>query len=201
MYARVNIIFGDRSKVDAGIAHLEDTDRDVVEATRGNRGLTTLADRPAGVVVAISYWDEPLHSSEAALTRARQDAAAAAGGDLVVERYEVAISERRSAPARGAAVRMARVQIGPSRIEDGIAFIRTEILPSMRTVDGFCSAELLIDPSAGNGVFISAWDNDLGAVRSDNILDARRDEAVERVAVKFPRTEFYAVVRAVGPDD
>ena len=200
MYARVNIIFGDKDRVDAGIAHLEGTDRDVVEATRGNRGLTTVVDRPAGVIVAISYWDEPLHSSEASLTRAREDAAAAAGGDLVVERYDVAIKERRSAAAPGATVRMARVQIEPSRIADGIAFITTEILPPLRTVDGFCSAELLIDLSAGNGVFISAWDNDQGAVRADSILDGRRDEAVERVGAKFPRTETYTVVRAVAPN-
>jgi len=193
MYARVNIIFCVKDRADAGIAHLEGTDRSVVEATRGNRGLTTLVDRQAGVIVAISYWDEPLHSSEAALTRAREDAAAAAGGDLVVERYEVAIGERQSVPAPGAVARMARVQIEPTRIADGIAFIRTKVLPALRTVPGFRTAELLIDRSSGGGAFVTAWDDEEGGARSDSVLDELHDRVV---GATFPRTETYAVVRA-----
>jgi hypothetical protein len=196
MYARVNIIFGEKDKTDAGIAHIEGADRDVVEATPGNRGLTTLVDRQAGVIVAISYWDEPLHSSEAALTQAREGAAVAAGGDLVVERYEVAIGERHSVPAPGAVVRMARVQGQPARIAGGIDFIRTEVLPPLGIVAGFCSAELLIDRSSGSGVFVTAWDDEEGGTRLESVLDELRDEAVERVGAKFPRTETYAVVRA-----
>ena len=58
MYARVNIIFGTAGKVGAGVAHIEKSDRDAVEAAAGNRGLTTLVDRKTGVIVAISYWDD-----------------------------------------------------------------------------------------------------------------------------------------------
>ena len=54
MYARVNIIFGTKGKVGAGLTHLEKSDRGVVESAAGNRGLTTLVDRKAGVVVAMS---------------------------------------------------------------------------------------------------------------------------------------------------
>jgi hypothetical protein len=196
MYARVNIIFGEKDKTDAGIAHIEGADRVVVEATAGNRGLTTLADRQAGVIVAISYWDEPLHSSEAALTKAREGAAAAAGGDLVVERYEVAFGERRSVPAPGAVVRMAQVQVEPARVADGAAFIRTEVLPQLRIVAGFCSAELLIDRSSGSGVLVTAWDDEQSGARSESVVGELHNEAVERVGVKFPRAETYALVRA-----
>ena len=80
MYARVNIIFGTEAKVGAGVAHIEKSDRDVVEAAAGNRGLTTLVDRKTGVIVAMSYWDDLRHSSEAALTKAREGAAKPAGG-------------------------------------------------------------------------------------------------------------------------
>ena len=150
MYARVNIIFGRRDKVDDGLAHLEESDRGAVESTAGNLGLTTFVDREAGVIVAVSYWDEPAHSSEAVLTRAREGAAAAAGGDLVVESYEVAAQDRRSVPSSGATVRVERVQIDSSKIADGVAFIRDEVLPQLRTGAGFCSAELLIDRGCGH---------------------------------------------------
>ena len=94
MYARVNIIFGTTAKVGAGVAHIEKSDRDVVEAVAGNRGLTTLVDRKTGVIVAMSYWDDLRHSSEAALTKAREGAAKAAEGALVTESFEVAVAER-----------------------------------------------------------------------------------------------------------
>jgi hypothetical protein len=175
------------------LAHIEGTDLAWSRRPGGTGGLTTLVDRQAGVIVAISYWDEPLHSSEAALTQARKDAAAAAGGDLVVERYEVAIGERQSVPAPGAVAPIARVQIEPTRIADGIAFIRTEVLPALRTVAGFRAAELLSDRSSGGGVFVTAWDDEEGGARSDSVLDELHDQAV---GAKFPRTETYAVVHA-----
>jgi hypothetical protein len=196
MYARVNIIFGRQDRIDAGIAHLENTDRAAVETTRGNRGLTTLVDRPAGVIVALSYWDEPAYSSDAVLTQAREGAVSAAGGDLVAESYEVAIGERHSVPASGAVARMVRVQIEPARVEDGLTFVREEILPRLQTGAGFHSAEVLIDRSFGSGVLLTVWVDEYSAARADITMETLRDEALERVGVKFPRTESYVVVRA-----
>jgi hypothetical protein len=195
MYARVNSIFGRKDKVADGIAHVEESDRGAVEATEGNRGLTTLVDRGAGVIVAISYWDEPAHSSEPALTRAREGAVAAAGGDLVAESYEVALQERASVPAPGAVLRLIRVQIESARVADGLGFIRDEVLPQLRVSAGFCCAELLIDRHSGNGLFLTAWTAEDDACRADAVLEQLRDEAVERVGAKFPRTETYALVR------
>ena len=80
MYARVNFIFGTATKVGAGVAHIEKSDRDAVEAVAGNRGLTTLVDRKTGVIVAISYWDDLRLSSETALTKAREGAAEGSRG-------------------------------------------------------------------------------------------------------------------------
>jgi hypothetical protein len=199
MYARVNIIFGQQDKVDDGIAHLEESDRGAVEATAGNLGLTTFVDRQAGVIVAVSYWDEPAHSSEAVLTRAREGAAAAAAGDLVVESYEVTVQERRSVPLSGAIVRVQRVQIDSSKIAAGVAFICDEVLPQLRTGAGFCSAELLIDRGAGTGQLVTVWTTAADADRTDTVLRQLRDEAVERVGTKFPRTETYTLVRTFVP--
>lgn len=201
MYARVNFIFATPERVDAGIAHLEDVDRGVVEVASGNRGLTTLVNRQDGVIVAISYWDEAIHSSNPVLTRARESAAAAAGGEVVVERYEVMIDERRSVPMSGAAARMTRLQIDPARFADGITFIRNEVMPSLGNVAGLYCAKLLIDPSSGSGVFMTVWRDEEGAARMESLLDDLHDEAPERPVAEFPRTEAYTVVRAAAELD
>lgn len=195
MYARVNIIFGKRDRVDDGLALLEGTDRAAVEASGGNKGLTTLVDRDSGVLVAVSYWDEPALSSGSSLTRARERAAAAVDGDLVVESFEVALEERLTIAAPGAVVRMARVQVEPDRVGDGLAFIREQVVPRLQGDAGLCSAELLIDRATGSGVFVTTWNDMDGAARADAVLDQLRDEAVQRVGARFPRTETYSLVR------
>jgi len=196
MYARVNIIFGTEDKVSAGVAHLEESDRAVVEATAGNRGLSTMVDRARGMIVAVSYWDELHHSSEAVLTRARENAAAAAGGEVVAESYEVAIVERRSTPSPGAVVGMTQVQLEPQRIATSLAYARDEILPRLPAGSGLCGAELLLDRQSGNGLFLTTWEDEDGAKRADALLDELHSEAVLRGGVRFPRTETYVLVRA-----
>jgi hypothetical protein len=196
MYTRVNFIFGTRDRVGAGVDHIENSDRGAVEATAGNRGLTTLVDREDGVIVAMSYWDDPDHSSEAVLTEARAGAAAAAGGELVAESFEVALADRRTVPNPGAIVRMTRLQLEPQRVVDGLAFVHDEVLPRLSVDSGLCSAEVLIDRQSGKGVFMTTWTDDDGAERAGTLLDELRDEAATRVGASFPRTEAYVLVRA-----
>jgi hypothetical protein len=195
MYARVNIVFGDRDKIDAGIERLERSDRPVVESTRGNRGLATMVDRDGGVIVATSYWDEPLYSSEAALTEAREAVAAAAGGDLVVERFELADHQQSSVPMPGAVVMMARVQLDPAVTAAGPAAIRDELLPSIAAVDGFCSVEILIDRDSGAGIVVTTWENAATAERADRVLEPLRENAEQRFGAKLSRVETYSLLR------
>ena len=195
MYTRVNMIFGHPDMVKDGIAQLEESDRGAVEAAAGNRGLTTVVDRQAGVIVVVSYWDEPEHSTAAALTRARADAVAAAGGDLVVETFEVASQEWVSVPAAGAVVRMVRVRIDPGTVTEALGFIRDEVLPRLRTEAGFCGAELMIDRSSGAGVLLATWTDEVAATQCDTLIERVRDEAERRGSTTFPRTETYALVR------
>jgi hypothetical protein len=193
MHARVNIIFGRTDLVEDGISHLEESDRVAVEATDGNRGLTTLADRAAGVVVAVSYWDEPVQAAAGALTRARADAVTAAGGDLVVENFEVASQELLTVPAAGAVVRMVRVRIELERLTDAVRFVHDEVLRRLRVEAGFCSAELMVDRESGSGLLLAAWTGEEAATRTDTLIDRVRAEARARAGTTFPRSETYAV--------
>ncbi|MHA6781952.1 hypothetical protein ACVGOW_13310 [Pseudonocardia saturnea] len=195
MHTRVNMIFGHPDMVENGIAQLEESDRGAVEAAAGNQGLTTMVDRGAGVIVAVSYWDEPARSSAAELTRARADAVAAAGGDLVVESFEVTSQDWVSVPAAGAVVRMVRVRIEPATVTEALGFIRDEMLPRLRVGAGFCGTELMIDRSSGAGVLVTTWSDEVAATQCDTLLERVRDEAEQRGGTTFPRTETYALVR------
>jgi hypothetical protein len=194
MYARVNIIFGTEDKVGPGVAHIEKSDRYVVEAAPGNRGLTTLVDRKTGVIVAISYWDDPGQSSEARLTKAREDAAEAAGGALITENFEVAVAERLAVPDPGATVQMTRMQLDPSRVDAGLAFVRDELLQRLSACSGLCSAELLVDRVIGNGLLVTTWTDQEAAVRAQALLDGLREDAEAAAGATFPRSESYMLI-------
>lgn len=195
VYTRVNTIFGPKDRVDAGVAQIEGPDRAAVEATSGNRGLTTMVDREAAVIVAISYWDEPGRSSDAELTRARQNAVVAAGGDLVAENYVLALDERVSVPAPGAAVRLVRVQVAPSRSEDGLTYLREEILPRLRATAGFHHAEGMVDENLGRALLVTTWRDGDDAATAVAILDRLRTDALQRAQVTLSGTEAYTLVR------
>jgi hypothetical protein len=201
MYARVNTIFGTEDKVSAGVAHIEESDRNAVESADGNRGLTTLVDRTGGVIVAMSYWDDPQRSSDAVLTQARESAAVAAGGELVAESFEVAVAERRVVPAPGAAVRMTRVQLEPARVDAGLAFVHDELLQRLSAGSGLCSAELLIDREIGNGLLVTTWTDQDAVDRADALLDDLPADTAARAGATFPRSEAYVLVRQSARSD
>ena len=201
MYARVNTIFGTEGKVGSGVAHIEKSDRNVVEAAAGNRGLTTLADQKTGVIVAMSYWDDLRQSSETALTNAREGAAKAAGGTLVAEGFEVAVAERLAVPGPGATVQMTRVQLDPGRVDAGLAFIRDELLQRLSACSGLCSAELLIDRVIGNGLLVMTWTDQEAAGRAQALLDELRRDAEMAAGASFPQSESYMLVWRSVPTD
>lgn len=194
MHARVNVIYGNARLVDAGLDQLEATDRARVEATPGNRGLTTMVNREAGVIVAMSYWDEPLESSESALTDAREKAAAAAGGDLVVEQFEVAGSAPGGAPGPGAVAEMTRVRLDPTARSEGLAYLTTDMLSALAHDTGATSAQVLIDHDTGNGIIVALWAAPGAAERARRIVAQQRSLAEQRVQATFPRTETYTLI-------
>ena len=201
VYARVNIIFGAAGKVGAGVAHIEKSDRDAVEAAVGNRGLTTLVDRESGVIVAMSYWDDLRHSSETALTKAREGAAKAAGGALVTESFEVAVAEGPAMPDPGATVQMTRMQLDPGRVDAGLAFVRDELLQRLSTCSGLCSVELLINRVIGNGLLVTTWIDQEAADCAQALLDGLREDAKTVGGAQFPRSESYMLVWRSAPAD
>ena len=136
MHARLNFIFCEKGQLDDGVAHIERADRAAVEALDGSAGLTTLVDDEAQVIVALSYWQELLRSSEATLTEAREAAAKAAGGNLVTETLEVAVDWRAMSPGAVTAMRMERLQIELARLADLIGFYEDVVTRELATCRG-----------------------------------------------------------------
>ncbi len=53
--------------------------------------------------------------------------------------------------------RSTTIQAQPSSIDAGIAFVRDDVIPAVRVVDGCVGVSLLVDRQSGRCIFTSAW--------------------------------------------
>ena len=194
MYTRVNTIFGPKDRVEAGITQIEGPDRAAVKATSGNRGLTTMVNREAAVIIAISYWTSPTAPRKPNRPEPADNVAAAAG-DLVAENYVLALDERASIPAPGATVRLAQAQIAPSHAATALTYLRDEVLPQLRATTGFHHAQILADHECRHALLVTTWQDKDHAARADAILDRLRSDALHRAHLTLLNTETYTLVR------
>jgi hypothetical protein len=195
MYVRINTIYCDKANIDTAVDYIEDSDRSVVEAAAGNRGLATLVDRDAGLVVAASYWDEPAHSSAAVLTKAREGAVLAANGSLTTESYEIVAGAHAPVIAAGVVARMARMRIEPARSAEVINFLEEEILPELAQYPGLCDAQILLNRDSGDCIVATVWRDD-AAVEAVGPALARLDRRPgEHPGGKLLRVETYTMIR------
>ena len=60
------------------------------------------------------------------------------------------------------------------RLDRGIDFYKTTILPALEELEGFCSASLLVDRASGRGVAAATFDNAEAMERNKDQLDRIR---------------------------
>jgi quinol monooxygenase YgiN len=176
MYARSTTIQGQRSSIDAGIAHLRDSVMPAVEGIDGCVGLSLLVDRTSGRCIATTSWEskEAMRASEESIRPIRDRAAQLFGGSAQVEEWEIAAMHREHRASEGACVRATWVKVGPDQIDRGIDFYKMTILPALEELEGFCSGSLLVDRASGRGVASATFDRAEAMGRNKDQLDRIR---------------------------
>ena len=173
MYARSTTIQARPSSIDAGIAHMRDSVMPALEEMDGCVGMSLLAERTSGRCIATSSWEseEAMRASEESIRPLRDRAAELFGGSAQVEEWEIAAMHREHRAGEGACVRATWVKVDPDRIDGGIDFYKTTILPALDQLEGFCSGSLLIDRASGRGVAAATFDNAEALERNKDALD------------------------------
>jgi hypothetical protein len=174
LQARRNLITADPPRLQDSVDYIQAQVRPAVEAMAGSLGMSLYANPELGVAVLESFWasSRALLRSEEAAAAMRDDAARRALGTVSVERYLVPVFELEAAPATGAGVRLARMDIKPSRLEDAVETYGDTAVPALAETEGFCSTLLLVDLSTGRSISETVW-------RSDKALAASRAAAAE----------------------
>jgi len=173
VYARSTTVLARADAIDAGIMHLRDRVMPSVLDMDGCVGLSLIVDRASRRCIATTSWEDEsaMRAAEQKVETIRNDAAEQFGGTVQkVERWEIAAMHREHAAGDGCGVRCTWLQVPDA--ERSIDAFRTQVLPRVEEMDGFCSASFFVDRANGRACSAIAWDG-----RSE--MDASRDAMTE----------------------
>jgi hypothetical protein len=175
VYARSTTIQAQPLSVDIGIAHVRDIVMPALKEINGFVGLSLLVDRQSGRSIATSAWEsvEAMRASAQRVAPVRDQAALMFDGSARIEEWEIALLHRDHPSRAGACVRATWLKVVPDQLGRSLDFYRTSLLPEMESLDGFCSASLLVDhPACRRAVSCSTFD-------SMDAMARNRDRATE----------------------
>lgn len=191
MYARSTTIQAQPSAIDSGIAHVREEILPRLRQIPGCMGLSLLVDRENGRCIATTSWEtlEAMEVSKLEVSPIRDQVLAKFGGSAQIQDWEIAGLHRAHRVGEGACVRATWVKTDPSRVDTAIEVYKTETLPAMERLKGFCSASLLVNRRYGRAVSCTSYDtaDAMKASREESAslrVDAARRTGVEALDVR-----------------
>ena len=199
LHTRLNRIAADPAALDGCVTYIEREIRPALEAVRGSLGISVLADRERGVAIFGSLWATSGEMSASENTEAplRDELARRAGGPVIVEDYQVPVFElieRQALARRCPAVRLTRMHVRPSRVDDVIGVVGDIAVPSLIEAPGFCDALLFADPASGRLVSETVWRDPGARAAAPSIAEIVRAEVPEEVGGGIRGVEDYNLV-------
>lgn len=182
VHARSTTFQARPSDIDAGIRYVTDEVMPAITAMPGCIGLSMLVDRGSGRCIATSAWtdEESMRAADAALQPMREQAGAILGSSPQVDEWEIAVLHRDHRTSDSTSVRCTWLRADPARVDDAIEVFRTEVLPKAETLDGFCSASLMVNRRSGRAVASVTWDSREAMERSREAAKELRSQVATR---------------------
>jgi heme-degrading monooxygenase HmoA len=195
MHTRLVSFEGARD-IDAGIKLVQDKVVPLLKAQKGYRGLTASADRAGGVFAVLSLWDTSADrdATESLLAPLRAEGTEVVGGNVKVETFEQLVAEiGEPPPGPGSALMVTRISMDPGKIDDNIAFFKSEIVPQIKASPGFQGLRNMINRDSGQGLVGTAWSDREAMKRAAGEAEDRREQGRAR-GVNFGETSYREIV-------
>jgi quinol monooxygenase YgiN len=174
VHARSITIMGDPQKLDSGIEFVRDEVQPMLTSMDGCIGMSMLVDRATGHCIVTSAWrdQESMHASNAMLIDVRARGGEIMGGAPQVEEWEVGVMHRDHQAPEGSCCRVTWLQLEHGDVDRALEAYRTQVLPRVEAMDGFCSASMLIDRITGRACGTVAFESQAACAAS-------REQAME----------------------
>jgi hypothetical protein len=195
MYARVAAFEGrDMSRADELITKVRERARQ--DAIPGAHGFLMLVDREQGKALGITLFatEQELRDAEPAFEEmAKTIPEEMRGRRISVEVYEVLMLDG-GTDARAA--RLSTIEARPEEIDQGTRRMIEEVLPRVRSLDGFAGIISLADRQRGTTKLATFWTTADALAASESAADELRNEAAEAVGGMVAGVERYEVAIA-----
>jgi heme-degrading monooxygenase HmoA len=163
--------------------------RELPESTR----FLMLVDREGGTSLGISFFEseEAIRSAEPVFERMGDEIPERMRGKRTsVDVYEVVLED----VAEGArAARVSSLEGGPESIDEGISFIREQILPEAGGIPGWRGVVSLADRASGRTKTITLWDSQESLRASEERASRLRAQAAEAMGESIVAVDRYEV--------
>ena len=199
LHTRLNWITADADALDGCVTYIEREIRSALEIRPGSLGISVLEDRERGVAIFGSIWttSDEMSGSENTEAPMRAELAKRAGAPVSVEDYQVPIFElveRQALTQRCHAVRLTRMQVRPSQVDDVIEVVGDIVVPSLIETPGFCDALLFADPASGHLISETMWRDPGARAAAPSIASILRTEVPDEASGEIRAVEDYSLV-------
>ena len=194
MYTRL-LTFKGATDIDGGTAYLREQVLPILSSQHGYRGVTASANRAANVFGILSVWEteNDRASSDSTLEHARQGALKILGGNLTVENLEVVAAGAVRPITAECKLLITRLSMDPAKVDDIIAFFRSDVFPVFKAQPGFCGLHNMIDQAAGKAVVGSAWETQ-DAIDAYLTIQPERRRIAESRGARFDEQETREIL-------
>jgi heme-degrading monooxygenase HmoA len=196
LHVRFNFIAADPARLAESIKFIETEVRPQVESQPGSLGMALYTALEPGLAILESFWasDNAMAASEHAVMPNRRETIRRVGGTVSVERYEVPVFEVGAPAHSGAGLRLTRMDVAPSQVEDAVEGYGDTAVPWLAESQGFCSALLLMDPDTGRGISETVWQDRDALVDSRSLAASVRVDTVAATGWVIRAVEEYDLV-------
>ena len=196
LQARFNLITADPDRMADTVGYIKSEIRPAVESLHGSMGMSLYANTEVGVAVLESFWASraALIASEQITAPRRKDTVQRAMGTVCVERYRVPVFEREAPLDTGAGLRLTRMDVEGSRVEDAVEGYRGHRRTVASGNCGFFGALLPFDWNSGHSISETIWDSPKTLAASRSVGGWVRVETVKSTGCVIRALEEYDTV-------
>ena len=195
MHVRLITVRG-ANRFDEAVSFIKETILPDLRQQKGFNSINLAGDRVAGVFTVLTIWDTEADrdSSEELSEKARNQTLEILGGELIVERFEQALSEGGSTPpAAGAKLHIRPVKMDPAKVDENLEFFRQTVLPDIKATVGFRGLRELINRQSGEGRVGTVWADEASLETALKKAEERRPLGVSR-GVEFGQDQVLEIL-------
>ena len=196
MYTRM-LTFKGATDIDGGVTYLRQEALPILKAQHGYRGVSASGNRSTKVLGILSLWETEADraASDSALGKARAEALKVVGGNLTVENLEEVVVEIAKPITAGLPLAITRVSMDPAKVDENVAFFKSDVLPFFTSQPGFCALRNMLDRATGKGAVGSVWESQ-GALDAFIAQQPERRKIAEGRGVSFDEQETREILFA-----